>query len=236
MKAWSIMLCVFVAFAVITAHAGKPGRGGRQHPAAENKPAATPPPAIINPADPPSANLTRFIGAYMGALADLSAASQQATVVYRTDLSLMRAAIQAQGSAAAPPKRSTYEAALRVCDLLTAAIDEHDKNASSLASSQQVAGAQDIKDVRISTVRARHGYGRATRANNAKEMAENNQPSDKDAFVNSALLNAWTSRLTQLRQQIDTAYAQELSIEQQNAGANTPVAPAVVNSPAPSPR
>jgi hypothetical protein len=68
-----------------------------------------------------------------------------------------------------------------------------------------------------------------------RRWLKNNQPNDKSTFVNSAVLNAWTTRLGQLRQQIDTAYAQELSIEQQNAGANTPVAPGVVNSPAPSP-
>ena len=216
-----MVILLLVTAVSITSQAGRPARGPKRN-RTKTQPSASPAQAIIDPAEPPSANLTRFIGAHMAALNDLSAASQPGVTAYRTDLSLLRAAIQAQDSAAPPAARSTYGAALRVCDLLGTAVDEHDKNAAQLATSQQVRGAQDIKDVRISTARARHGYGNATRANNAKEMAQNSQAGANEAFMNSALVNAWTTRLAELRQQIDAAYAQELRIEQQNAAFSSP--------------
>lgn len=160
--------------------------------------------------------------AHIAALSDITPAGQPASVAYRTDVSLLRAAFQAQAATAAPEKKATYTAALRACDVLAAAIDEHDKAAANYASAQAGPTTEEVKDVRISTVRARRGYGKATRANNAKEAAANNQPDSKQAFMNSAAFNAWTTRVGQLRQQIDSAYAQAIAIEQQAAASSTP--------------
>jgi hypothetical protein len=227
---------VLTAFCAATAHAGRRGPANRNQQAPQSPP--TPAPAIINPAEAPSVNLTRFLSAHLAALADISAAAQPASVAYRTDLTLLHAAFQVQGASATPDQKSTHESALRVCDILTAAVDERDKAAANLASSQQVPGAQDVKDVRVSTARARRGYGNATRANNAKEASKNSQPDPRTAFMNSAATNAWTTRLAQLRQQIDNAYAQELAIERQNSAPKAPQPPAnpspAVMSPSPS--
>jgi len=206
----ALCLCLLLA---ATAEAAK--RGGR-HQLDSDSPTPTPTPAaIINPADPPSANLTRFMQAHLAALSDITAAGGPASIAYRTDVSLLRAAFQAQATSAPSEKKSTYVAALRACDVLTAALEERDKAAANYAAAQSGPSSQDVKDVRLSTVRARHGYGKATRANDAKETAANNQADPNAAFMNSASVNAWTTRVAQLRQQIDSVYAQEIAIEQQ---------------------
>lgn len=149
--------------------------------------------------------------------------------MYRNDLSLMRVTFQASFTTSLPEKKPIYQSALIVCDALLLTIDEHDKAAANLRASQQVHGVPDVKDEKITTLRARHGFGKATRANNHKEAADNKrtaaQANKDDAFMNSAVTNAWATRLAQLRQQIDAAYARELTLEQQPA-ASPPPAPA----------
>ncbi len=201
-------------------------RGRRQRAAAEASLGPTAP--LINPADSPSANLTRFLQAHIAALTDITPEGESGSVYYRTGVSLLRAAFQSQSSTVPPEKKATYTAALRACDALGGAIDERDKAAANYASSQTGTSPQDVKDVRISTMRARHGYGKATQANNEKEAAANNQPDTNQSFMNSAALTAWTTRVAQLRQQIDAAYAEEIATEQ--------VALSASATPTPSPQ
>lgn len=203
----TLSLCLVFA---TNSEAGR--RGRRQRAAAEASLGPTAP--LVNPADPPSANLTRFLQAHIAALTDITPEGESGSVYYRTGVSLLRAAFQSQSSTAPPEKKPTYTAALRACDVLGGAIDERDKAAADYASAQAGSSPQDIKDVRISTVPARHGYGKATRANNAKEESANTQPDANQSFMNSAALTAWTTRVAQLRQQIDAAYAQEVATEQ----------------------
>lgn len=224
MRTFYCCLALFLCFGPgLTAEPGK--RNGRRH----QESGSPTPVAIIHPADPPSANLTRFMQAHLAALSDITAAGGPASIAYRTDVSLLRAEFQAQATTAPSEKKSTYTAALRACDVLAAAIEEREKAAANYASAQSGPTTQDVKDVRLSTVRARHGYGKATRANNAKEAAANNQADSNAAFMDSASLKAWASRAAQLRQQIDSVYAQEVAIEQQ-ASASSPI-PAAASPP-----
>ncbi len=173
----SLFLCVVIA---TTSEAGK-----RHRPAGAGDSAATPtpapPPAIINPVELPSANPTRFMQAHVAALSDITPAGRQASIAYRTDVSLLRTAFQAGAAAATPEKKATYSAALRACDVLAAAIEEHDKAAADYASAQAGPDTHDVKDVRISTragpARVWKGNAREQRQGKRREQSAGFQPS-----------------------------------------------------------
>ncbi len=189
------------------------GRRGRRHQA-EAGSFSMPAEAVIDPTDPPSANLTRFMQVHVPLLSDITPAGKPASIIYRMDVLLLRTALQTQNATAPPEQKAAYVAALKACDVFAAAIEERDKAAANYASAQTGASPQDVKDVRTNTVRAQNGYGNATPSNNAKETAANSQPDSNQSFMNSAALTAWTTRASQLRQQIDAAYAQEIALEQ----------------------
>ena len=221
---------LMLALLCTSAEAGRRHGGRRGQPGTPPATPAATAASVMNPADPPSINLNRFITAHFHCLSSISGNNQPDLTAYRTDLSLLSSTLQAQKNL--PEKREAAEAGLRICSLLATAIDEHDKTAAQFAAAQSVAGPRDVKDVRISTVRARRGYGRATRANNAKEATVNNQGGSNDGFMNSAAVNAWTTRLAELRRQIDVAYAQEVAIEHGAAAKRAPptAAPSPITS------
>ena len=94
----TLSLCLLISG---PAQAGKRGKRHREG----DPPTPTPTPAlvaIVNPADPPSENLTRSMQAHLADLSDIRAAGAPASVAYHTDVSLLRAAFQSQATAAAP--------------------------------------------------------------------------------------------------------------------------------------
>lgn len=226
MKVRSCICCLLIVGYAVAALAGRPAHGGKGQKQREVNSPPAPAAAAINPGEPPSASLGRFIGSHLAPLSSLSPETQGVSAAYRNDLSLMRVTFQANFTASAPEKKPIYQSSLMVCDALLMTIDEHDKAAADVAASQQVHGVPDVKDEKITTLRARNGYGKATRANNRKEAADNkrtaNRANTNDAFMNSAVTNAWAARLAQLRQQIDAAYARELTLEQQAVAAPPP--------------
>ena len=220
----TLSLCLVCA---INAEAG---RRGRRHQA-EAGSFLMPAEAVIDPNDPPSANLTRFMQVHVPVLADITPAGKPASIIYRMDVLLLRTSFQSQSATAPPERKAAYVAALKACEVFAAAIEERDKAAANYASAQTGASPQEVKDVRTSTVRAENGYGNATPSNNAKETAANSRPDSNQSLVNSAALTAWTTRASQLRQQIDVAYAEEIALEQPVAASSaTPTA-----TPTPSP-
>jgi hypothetical protein len=202
------------------------GSRGRRHQA-EAGSFSMPAEAVIDPTGPPSANLTRFMQVHVALLSDITPAGKPASIIYRMDLLFLRTAFQTQSATAPPEQKAAYVAALKACDIFAAAIEERDRAAAIYASAQNGASPQDVQDVRTSAVRAQNGYGNATPSNNAKETAANSRPDPNQSFMDSAALTAWTARASQLRQQIDAAYAQEIALEQ-----SVPASPA---TPTPSP-
>jgi hypothetical protein len=125
-----------------------------------------------------------------------------------------------QGSKAPEPKKPMYQAAIAVCDAVSAAIDEREKAIASLQGSAAVHAPSDLGAHR-KDIPNRGGIGTAMLADatlqrEAHEEANRKQEARQtDNFFTVQQKNQWTQRALQLRQQIDRLYAREREAERE---------------------
>jgi len=123
-----------------------------------------------------------------------------------------------QGSKAPEPKKPMYEAAIAVCDAVSAAMDEREKAIASLQGSAAVHAPSDLGAHR-KDIPSRGGLGTAMLADTtvqreAHEEANRQQDARQtDNFFTVQQKNQWTQRALQLRQQIDGLAARERDAE-----------------------
>jgi hypothetical protein len=125
-----------------------------------------------------------------------------------------------QGSKAPEPKKPMYEAAIAVCNALSAAMDEREKAIASLQGSVAVHAPSDLGAHR-KDIPSRGGLGTAMLADatlrrEANEEANRKQEARQtDNFFTVQQKNQWTQRALQLRQQIDRLAAREREAERE---------------------
>jgi hypothetical protein len=141
-----------------------------------------------------------------------------------------------QFSKAPDTDKSMYQAAVSVCDAVSAAMDERQKAIATLQASRAVRAPSDL-GARRKDIPTRGSLGDAELAGlelqreaheeqNRKQEAHQN-----DAFFNSQLKTNWSQRATQLRQNINALYARERDAERmadQAKAAAVPAAPSPV--------
>jgi hypothetical protein len=136
-----------------------------------------------------------------------------------------------QFSKAPDTDKPMYQAAVAVCDAVSAAIDERQKAITSLQGSRAVHGPSDL-GARRKDIPTRGTLGDAELAGlelqreaheeqNRKQEARQN-----DNFFNTQLKTNWTQRTAQLRQNINALYARERDAERSADQAKAALAPA----------
>jgi hypothetical protein len=136
-----------------------------------------------------------------------------------------------QFSKAPDTDKPMYQAAVAVCDAVSAAIDERQKAITSLQGSRAVHGPSDL-GARRKDIPTRGTLGDAELAGlelqreaheeqNRKQEARQN-----DNFFNTQLKTNWTQRTSQLRQNINALYARERDAERSADQAKAALAPA----------
>jgi hypothetical protein len=142
----------------------------------------------------------------------------QSVPLPRTRVTDLRARFADHWAKAPEPKKPIFEAAVRVCDAVSSAMDEREKAIASLQGSAAVHGPSDLGAHRLD-LPTRGGIGTAILVDehiarerheeeNRKEEARQN-----DNFLTTQLKTQWTQRAIQLRQQIDQLYARERQAE-----------------------
>ena len=123
-----------------------------------------------------------------------------------------------QGSKAPEPKKPMYEAAIAVCDAVSAAMDEREKAIASLQGSAAVHAPSDLGAHR-KDIPSRGGLGTAMLADTTVRREAHDEANRKqdarqtDNFFTVQQKNQWTQRALQLRQQIDGLAARERDAE-----------------------
>jgi hypothetical protein len=141
-----------------------------------------------------------------------------------------------QFSKAPDTDKSMYQAAVSVCDAVSAAMDERQKAIATLQASRAVRAPSDL-GARRKDIPTRGSLGDAELAGlelqrEAQEEQNRKQEAHQnDAFFNSQLKTNWSQRATQLRQNINALYARERDAERmadQAKAAAVPAAPSPV--------
>lgn len=139
-----------------------------------------------------------------------------------------------QFSKASDTDKPIYQAAIAVCDGISAAMDERQKAITSLQGSRAVHGPSDL-GARRKDIPTRGSFSDAELADlelqreaheeqNRKQEARQN-----DSFFNTQLKTNWTQRTAQLRENLNALYAREREAEraadQARAATPAPAAP-----------
>jgi hypothetical protein len=181
----------------------------------------------------PSAHLRVLID---HTLPQLTSAVRNKNPANRTALTEAQADWTALAQTAPPAKQATYAAAANVVQMLIAAEDEHATAVANFHYSNNVHGAQDKQDSRISN----GGQAPGTAfANNAKQNKENadfrKELLQKEEFMNKGAIAEWNARLAQIQTAVEQAYMAELVTEKQMVAAQkaapTPAPPPASTQP-----
>jgi hypothetical protein len=115
-----------------------------------------------------------------------------------------------QWSKAPEAKKPMYEAAVAVCDAISAAMDEREKAIASLQGSAAVHAPSDLGAHRIDhPKRWTYDWEREQH----EEENRKQEARQTDNFFTTQQKNQWAQRTIQLRQQIDRLYAREREAE-----------------------
>lgn len=202
-------LCLALALSVTNA----PGKPKKK---AEAAPAATPAPDPSNPVEalsPYITNIDQLLALHRTAPRPAEAMLNEAPGRLLT----LRQEFAMQQSDAPAEKKGRFAAAMKTCDLLTAALTEREKTVANLASSQAVksGGALNETARKDNLTQGIHGYGWAKAVGSVVERdrerdAEHKAAQETRATVNaltSMAENQWSQRAIQWRQAIAGAYA-----------------------------
>ena len=120
-----------------------------------------------------------------------------------------------QDQKAPEPKKPMYEAAIAVCDAVSAAMDERDKAIASLQGSAAFVHAPSDLGAHRKDIPSRGGLGTAMLADTTVQREAHEEVNRKqdarqtDNFFTVQQKNQWSQRALQLRQQIDGLAARE---------------------------
>ena len=111
-----------------------------------------------------------------------------------------------------------YQAAVAVCDAVSAAMDERQKAIASLRGSAAVHGPSDLgahrKDIPTHGTRADAQLaGLELQREEHEEQNRKQEAAQNDNFFNTQLKTNWSQRAAQLRQSINALYSRERDAE-----------------------
>ena len=136
----------------------------------------------------------------------------------RARVTQLREQFADQWSKAPDVDKPMYQAAVAVCDAVSAAMDERQKAIASLQGSAAVHGPSDLgahrKDIPTRGTRADAQLaGLELQREGHEEQNRKQEAAQNDNFFNTQLKTNWSQRAAQLRQNINALYSRERDAE-----------------------